>query len=160
MTYISEDATAYEHAQYELRRVDHLIYVSLKYTRTVDVIKNIIARMITTYDFVWDDLLGKAIKAKKLYEIPSAPGLKCSTIKKLYADDERIILGIEFYLLLRQLNNANYTAHKEFRRHVAMRAQFANGEFKEIDIDIITDYYKQSREFLEYIKEKYFEIVP
>ena len=37
-----------EEAFEELKRVDHLIYVSLKYTRTTDVLKNVIDRMITT----------------------------------------------------------------------------------------------------------------
>ena len=39
-------------AEKELKRVDHLIYVSLKYTRTVDVFKNIIKRLISTIDFI------------------------------------------------------------------------------------------------------------
>jgi len=156
MTYLNDDASALEQAQYELKRVDHLIYVSLKYTRTVDVIKNIIARLIATYDFVWDEFLLKAEKEKKIYEIPSAPGLKCSIIKKLYSHDVKCLEFVDFYLLLRQLNNAEYTAHKEFRRHVAMRAHFSNGDYKEIDIDIITEYYKKTKEFLDHIKEMHF----
>ena len=40
-----------DNAKEELKRVDHLIYVSLKYTRTVDVIKSIIERMINAFDF-------------------------------------------------------------------------------------------------------------
>jgi hypothetical protein len=160
MTYIADDATAIEHAQYELRRVDHLIYVSLKYTRTVDVIKSIISRMIATCDFVWDDILNRAERERKIFEVPSSPGLKCSTIKKLYGEDPKIIEFIDFYLLLRQLNNANYTSHKEFRRHVAMKAQFTNGEFKDIDIDTITDFYKKTKEYLDYTKEKFYTAPP
>jgi hypothetical protein len=158
MTYLEEDATGLEAAQYELRRVDHLIYVSLKYTRTVDVIRNIISRMIATYDMVWDDLLGHARKAKKIYDIPTSPGLKSTLVKKLYLDNEQIVKAIEFYLLLRQLNNANYTVHKEFRRHVAMKATFNNGENKDIDIDIITEYYKKTKEFLDYIKDTFYAV--
>ena len=30
----------------EVKRVDHLIYVSLKYTRTVDVIRSVVERII------------------------------------------------------------------------------------------------------------------
>ena len=40
----------FEQAKGELRRADHLMYVSLKYTRTVDVIKSLIMRMLNTYD--------------------------------------------------------------------------------------------------------------
>lgn len=155
--YLEEDATAIEQAEYELKRVDHLIYVSLKYTRTVDVIKNIISRLISTYDYVWDDFLQKAHKEKKVYEIPPAPGARCALIKKLWADDEIILDYVAFYQLLRQFNQAEYTAHKEFRRHVSMRAVFANGDVKELNIDIITEYYAKTKQFLEHIRKEYYE---
>lgn len=38
----------------ELKRVDHLIYVSLKYTRTVDVIRSVINRLIESYNAIID----------------------------------------------------------------------------------------------------------
>ena len=38
----------------ELKRVDHLVYVSLKYTRTVDVIRSIIDRLIIKNLFAGD----------------------------------------------------------------------------------------------------------
>ncbi|MFT4313012.1 MAG: hypothetical protein ACMXYA_01260, partial [Candidatus Woesearchaeota archaeon] len=95
--YLEEDASAIEHAEYELKRVDHLIYVSLKYTRTVDVIKNIISRLISTLDYVWVDLLEQAEKKKLVYEIPPAPGARCTLLKKLYVDDEELVEFIKFY---------------------------------------------------------------
>ncbi len=160
VNYLPDDASAFEQAVYELKRVDHLIYVSLKYTRTVDVIKNIIARMIATYDFIWDDFLMRLERERKVFEIPTSPGLKCSLLKKHFESDPKVVEFIDFYLLLRQFNNANYTALKEFRRHVAMKAQFPNGENRELNIDIITEYYKQSKEFLDYVKETYFTDKP
>ena len=39
-------------AREELKRLEHIIYVSLKYTRTVDVILNALKRMVSTYDFI------------------------------------------------------------------------------------------------------------
>ncbi len=47
-------------ANEELKRVDHLVYVSLKYTRTVDVILNILNRMVDGYAFMMDLLIKKA----------------------------------------------------------------------------------------------------
>ena len=35
-----------ENAKEELKRIDHLIYVTLKYTRTVDVLLSVVERMI------------------------------------------------------------------------------------------------------------------
>ena len=36
----------------ELKRLDHLIFVSLKYTRTADMLKQVMKRMISFYEFV------------------------------------------------------------------------------------------------------------
>jgi hypothetical protein len=154
--YLEEDASAIEQADYELKRVDHLIYVSLKYTRTVDVIKNIIDRLIATYDNVWDDFLIRAERERKIFEIPKAPGAKCAIIKRLWDEDEKILEFVQFYLHLRQFNQAEYTAHKEFRRHVSMKAIFTNGETHELNIDIITEYYNRTKEFLEFVRTAYF----
>ena len=46
-----------EKAKEELKRADHLYYVSLKYTKTVDVIKSIIERLINAFDFTIDSLV-------------------------------------------------------------------------------------------------------
>ena len=37
-------------ADEELKRADHMIYVTLKYTRTADVIHNILKRLINAFD--------------------------------------------------------------------------------------------------------------
>jgi hypothetical protein len=152
--YLSDDANGFEKATYELKRVDHLIYVSLKYTRTVDVIKNIVERLISTYDNVWDELLDRAERAHKIFEIPISPAMKCAQLKKLH-NDPRLHKEIEFYLMLRQLNKADYSSHQEYRRHVTMKAKLQNGSDVEINIDVITEYYKRTREFLEYMNQTY-----
>ena len=46
-----------EPAREEMKRADHLLYVSLKYTRTVDVIKSLIERLFSTIDAITDALL-------------------------------------------------------------------------------------------------------
>ena len=42
---------SFDEAIQELKRVDHLFWVSLKYTRTVDVIKHVIERLINCIGF-------------------------------------------------------------------------------------------------------------
>ncbi len=37
-----------------------------------------------------------------------------------------------------------------------MKALFPNGEYKELNIDIITEYYKKTKEFTDYVKLTYF----
>ena len=60
-------------AREELKRLEHIIYVSLKYTRTVDVILNALHRMISTYDFIVEAFLIKAKEDRLLDEMPKSP---------------------------------------------------------------------------------------
>ena len=62
-----------EDAGEELKRADHLVYVSLKYTRTVDVLMNSLSRMIDAYDYLIGALLLYAKEEKSLQVIPSSP---------------------------------------------------------------------------------------
>jgi hypothetical protein len=48
---------ALDESKEELKRVDHLIYVSLKYTRTVDVLRNVVARLLAALDYALLSLL-------------------------------------------------------------------------------------------------------
>ncbi len=90
----------------ELKRVDHLLYVSLKYTRTVDVIRSVINRLINAFDFGIDGLLAKVKKRRKTLELPEQPRKKCELVKELYADNEKILDFIDFYLELSNIYQA------------------------------------------------------
>lgn len=139
-------------AQEELKRVDHLVYVSLKYTRTVDIIKSIIDRLINAFDFAILDLLDMFKEKKLVDNIPKSPGLRTKILRDLYKDQGIILEFIDFYHLLRDLSRADFRRRKEFRRHVTMTALLQDGEM-EINIDIITDYYKRSKIFLKLVEK-------
>ena len=68
----------FEESREELKRADHLIFVSLKYTRTVDVIKHIVERLINCIDFAFTGLLDELVENGKIEEIPAAILPKCS----------------------------------------------------------------------------------
>ena len=128
----------------ELKRADHLIFVSLKYTRTCDVFKSIIERLINAINWMLIALLKKLKEEEKIKEIPPQPGMKCSLLKE-HISDEKILEMIDFYLGLRKISRAEFTRAREFRRHVTMTV-CVDDENKEINIDIITDNYKKTRE--------------
>jgi hypothetical protein len=142
---------ALDEAKNELKRADHLIFVSLKYTRTCDVFKSIIERLINSIDWMLIAILKKLKEESKIKEIPPQPGMKCSEIKK-HIDDEKILEMIDFYLLLRKISRAEFTRAREYRRHVTMTV-CVDEEDKEINIDSVTDNYKKTKEYLEYIEE-------
>ncbi len=136
-----------ERAKEELKRADHLMYVSLKYTRTVDVIKSLIERLINAFDFGVEALLKKS----KVSDIPKIPRVKVSMLEKVYSDDEKIRHYMQLYLLLRDINKAAFERAMEFRRHVIMTAHLDDKEV-EVDIDIVEDYFKKTCEFIDYVE--------
>ncbi|MEK6961371.1 MAG: hypothetical protein AABX47_09455 [Nanoarchaeota archaeon] len=138
---------AIENAKEELKRADHLMYVSLKYTRTVDVLKSIVERLINAFDFLIDSLL----KAKKVKDIPKIPKLKVEAVKKCYTDVPAIASYMDFYLLLRSVDRATFERTLEYRRHVTMTAHLDDKEI-EIDIDIIEDYFHKAKEFVSIVE--------
>ena len=60
---------------------DHLMYVSMKYTKTCDVMINLIKRWQVMIDYSIDALLEKAKRKKLIKTIPNAPKLKIDEVK-------------------------------------------------------------------------------
>jgi len=143
---------ALDRARQELKRADHLIYVSLKYTRTVDVLKSIIERLIATIEAGLDALLHFAKKEGKIPAVPTLPRLKVEALKKAYADNLHLKYYLNFYLLLRKLDKAHFERAQEYRRHVTMKAALDENHV-EITIDIISDYFHKTKEFLSIIEQ-------
>ena len=140
-------------AKEELKRADHLIYVSLKYTRTVDIIRHTIERLIAAFDFIFAGLLEKFKENGKIKAIPTAPVQRCKLVGEAMRDDDSIAHFIDFYMLLRRLSRSKSDAENEYRRHVKMMSHLEEGDL-EISIDIIHEYYFKTEEFLKYIESK------
>lgn len=136
----------------ELKRVDHLFWVSLKYTRTVDVIKHVIDRLINCIGFGLEALLKYAKEKKLITSIPTNTGLRCDLLKRISPDNLELIDYINFYLRLRKLSKAEYTRREEFRRHVTMIATIDKGEIVEVSIDVLKEYYGKTKDFIAFVK--------
>lgn len=141
-------------AKEELKRVDHLIYVSLKYTRTVDVLKNVIQRLLNSFDFIADSLLKKAMDEKKISSVPVAPKLKTEELERLYSEDDVMLDAAKLFVEVRKISNADYGKENEYRRHVAMVVKIDGKEIK-VSIDKVTEYYKKTIQLIEHIETKY-----
>jgi hypothetical protein len=152
MNSLPDKTEAFRQARVELARADHLLFVSLKYTRTVDVIKNLIKRLLATYDFLWHTILMHDVEKGLLEDIPSLAIVKLEKIKELHPDDEMLTNFAKFYVLLKKLDKASFERKLEFRRHVAMIAEL-NGDIVHVTIDVISDYYHRTKELFKYIKE-------
>ena len=140
-----------ENAKKNIKRIDHSVYVSLKYTRTVDVLKTILDKMVLVFDDVITNLLKFAIEEKKIDEFPKNIPLKCKLMKETYVDEEyttELFEFIDFFIFLRKVDRAQeYTKIKEYRRHVALITEI-NGERVEINLDIINEYFEKTKRFI------------
>lgn len=150
-----------EEAGDEMKRAEHSIYVSLKYTRTADVLLNCLNRMIDAYSLLVDALINYAKDTMNLQEDPKTPLAKGIIVKKLYGQQE-IQDNMDLYFLLRKISRAPYQSEQEYRRNVAILTTI-EGREETINIDIITQYFEFEREFFkfvvdmlgEYAKKKY-----
>ena len=143
---------SFDHAVQELKRVEHLFWVSLKYTRTVDVIKNLIERLISCFGFGLESLLKYAKEKKLVTSIPENAGLRCELLRKTFPDNRELLDYIDFYLRLRKLSRAEYKRKEEFRRHVAMIATIDRGEVVEVNIDSLREDYEKARNFIAFVR--------
>ena len=139
-------------AKEEMKRADHLIFVSLKYTRTVDVLKSIVERLVNAFDSSIIALLDHAVKKKKLESVPALLRQRIDTLKELYPAQEELHHFCELYLILRKIAKARVDRSQEYRRHVTMTAHVDN-EQVEVTIDIITDYFEKTKEFVALIEK-------
>ncbi|MGM5481933.1 MAG: hypothetical protein ACQESF_00580 [Nanobdellota archaeon] len=141
-------------ANQELKRVDHLIYVSLKYTRTADVLKNVIERLLSAYDNMVLALLRKAQEDEKLNEVSHAPIRRYEQLREIYPEDDLIEHLASFTQYLRRLSKLDYGSENEYRRHVAMIFN-VDGEEKKINIDEVTKFYKKAKELHQDLKSRF-----
>jgi len=136
-----------ELAREEMKRADHLMYVSLKYTRTVDILKSIIERLINAFNYGLDAML----KKKKVRDIPEIPRIKIDLVRSNYPDDADLANYLKLFQLFREIDKANFERAREYRRHVTMTAHLDDKEI-EITIDIIEDYFNRTKEFIDHVE--------
>ncbi len=141
----------FDEAFEELKRADHLVYVTLKYTRTADVIKNIIKRLINAYDLVIIEALTYAQKKKKIKSIPLIPRARCELLLKLIKD-KKLKEYIDFYFLLKKIDKLDYTKKNEYRKNVTLVSMENDLKLVEVDIKTLYQYHDKTRELVVYLK--------
>lgn len=109
-----------ESALEEIKRADHSIYVSLKYTRTVDIIKNTIKRLISAMDISIILGLEYAKENKKIPNIPQSARQRATEIVRIYPQMKK---SMDFYNRLKNIDRADFTKKEEYRKNVALIAK-------------------------------------
>jgi len=140
-------------AREELKRLEHIIYVSLKYTRTVDVIIGALNRLINVYDLIIEAFFIKAQKEDPKVILPKSPALRATRLAQMFPEDIDLQKYLAFYGFLKTVLKSPYKRREEFRRHVTLIVDLDKCT-AEIDIDNLTSCEKFVHRFYRYALEK------
>lgn len=130
---------------------DHLMYVSLKYTKTCDVIINLLTRWKNMIDKGMDRLVEKAKKEKKWKPIPDAPRAKLIQLKKIYANNPDIKETLDLYDLFRDIDKLDKIRQSEFRKGVNLKVTYKD-EIIDINLDKLKEYAAILEKFISALK--------
>jgi len=133
---------------------DHLLYVSLKYTKTCDVILNLLLRWRKMIETAIDEILNYAKKKKKISSISSNPIGKIEQMRKLFKKNKEFLKVIDMYEMLRKINELKKERIGEFRKNVNLRVFYKgketniNLEQLKIYADMLEKFISTTRQFL------------
>jgi hypothetical protein len=136
----------------EKTSADHLLYVSMKYTKTCDVILNLISRWTQLLDIAFDVLIEKQIEKKKLSKHPESPVEKIQIIRDSFKNNEIIQTMLKEYIFFRKVPKLTKTREGEFRKNVNLKVEDSNGKIIDINLEKLKEYSLMMDKFVEETK--------
>jgi phenylalanyl-tRNA synthetase alpha subunit len=131
---------------------DHLLYVSLKYTKTCDVIMNLLIRWSNMIQESIEEILEHAKKNKKISEVESSPIGKIEQIKKLFKKDKEFLKVIEMYEMFRKIRDLRKERIGEFRKNVTLKV-FYKGKEVNVNLEKLKIYAEELEKFISKTKQ-------
>ncbi len=130
---------------------DHLLYVSMKYTKTCDVMINLIKRWKIMIDYTFDGLLDKAKKKKLIKQIPTAPKLKIDLIKIVFKNNPEVMDAVKEYEMFKLIDVLRKSKEGEFRKGVCLKVTY-KGEEINVNLEKLKEYSEILERFINYTK--------
>ena len=130
---------------------DHLLYVSMKYTKTCDVMINLIKRWKIMMEYSFDGLLEQAKKRKMIKVIPSAPKIKIDVIRQAFKKNLEVMHAVELYEMFRLIDVLPKTKEGEFRKGVCLTVTFRMQEIK-VNLEKLKEFSEILERFINYTK--------
>src|SRR3989344_5049664 len=130
---------------------DHLLYVSMKYTKTCDVMINLLKRWKIMMDYAFDSMLDKAKKKKTIKAIPDAPKIRIDMLKEIFSKHKEVIDAINEYEMFKLIDVLPKTRENEFRKGVCLRVQYRGSEIA-INLDKLKEYWEILERFISFTK--------
>ena len=131
---------------------DHLLYVSLKYTKTCDVIMNLILRWASMIETSINKILEHAKKKKKISAISTNPLGRIEQVKKLFKKDKNFQEVIELYKMFRKIKELRTERIGEFRKNVTLTI-FYQGKEIGVNLEKLKEYAEMLEKFISTTKQ-------
>lgn len=135
----------------EKTSADHLMYVSLKYTKTCDVILNLIERWKCMIELSFDALIEKSIKEKKLPHLPESPKQKIEFMKKISTKMPATNEVIQLFIFFKRIPGLEKEREGEFRKNVCLRILEPN-KTTDINLEKLKEYTELLERFISEVK--------
>ena len=136
----------------EKTSADHLMYVSLKYTKTCDVILNLLARWKSLLEISFDAILQKGCDEGSIACMHSTPKQRIEFMKKYFVGDEAIQKVIPLYIFFKRIPDLKKMRSGEFRKNVNLRVTVTPTKNVDINIEKLGEYYDTIEEFMGRVK--------
>ena len=131
---------------------DHLLYVSLKYTKTCDVIMNLILRWKRMIEISIEKMLERAKKKKKISSVPTNPVGMIEQIRILFKKDKEFLEVIDLYEMFRKIKELRIERIGEFRKNVTLKV-FYRGKEIDINVEKLKEYAELLEKFISKVKQ-------
>ena len=136
----------------EKTSADHLLYVSLKYTKTCDVILNLLARWKSLIELSFDALIEEGVKNKKIPRKSSNPKEKVEFMKTYFKKNESIQSIVPMYIFFKRIPELNKTREGEFRKNVNLKIIEPN-KTTDINMERLGEYSSAVDKFITEVKK-------
>ncbi len=131
---------------------DHLLYVSLKYTKTCDVIQNLLIRWRKMIETSIDEILKYAKRKRRISRVPENPVGKIETMRKIFKKNKDVLKVMDMYELFRKVEELRKERIGEFRKNVTLRL-FYQGEEINVDLEKLKIYAENLEKFISITKQ-------
>jgi len=131
---------------------DHLLYVSLKYTKTCDVIMNLILRWKRMIETSIEKILEHAKKKKKISSVSTNPVGMIEQIRTLFKKDKEFLDVIDLYEMFRKIKELRIERIGEFRKNVTLKVFYQGNEIN-INLEKLKEYAEMLEKFISKVKQ-------
>jgi hypothetical protein len=136
----------------EKTSADHLLYVSMKYTKTCDVILNLIARWKSMIEMSFDAVIQKSFDDGILKQMPESPKQKIEFLKTYFRKLKALQETVPVYIFFKRIPDLQKTREGEFRKNVNLKI-IEPGKITEINMDKLKEYAELLERFISETKQ-------